>query len=161
MEIRTACGTVVLVDDDIDLSETSGRVYMCTSGYAQVWHRKSNKLLLLHRFILGAKKMEMVDHISGDKMDCRKSNLRICSASDNARNRMVYGYHVDKKPSGLIRYRARAYGNDGKRVHLGVYATPEEATAAYAAYCVEHRGDFGPRIRPKNMHARLSEVRKR
>lgn len=43
--------------------------------------------LLLHRFIVSAKKNDTVDHINHNTLDNRKSNLRVTNISDNLRHR--------------------------------------------------------------------------
>jgi len=40
----------------------------------------SRKKLYLHRLIVGACKGDIVDHINGDTLDCRRENLRFVSA---------------------------------------------------------------------------------
>lgn len=45
-----------------------------------------NKLITLHRFIMNFPD-RVVDHENNNSLDCRKSNLRITSKSNNCRNR--------------------------------------------------------------------------
>lgn len=45
-----------------------------------------NNLVELHRWIMQPKKGEYVDHIDGNTLDNRRSNLRICSNAANLRN---------------------------------------------------------------------------
>ena len=45
-----------------------------------------NKLVELHRWLMGEPKGKYVDHISGDTLDNRRSNLRVCSNAANIRN---------------------------------------------------------------------------
>lgn len=81
-----------------------------------------------------------IDHIDGDGHNNRWSNLRCVSRSVNALNGGAYRtnalgvrgvYH--KGP----RYKTRPFCAeimvDGKKRHLGMYATIDEASAAYQA----------------------------
>lgn len=87
----------------------------------------------LHRIIAGAKPGDIVDHINGDTLDNRRSNLRISTQRLNQGNqRRVRGVVPFKGvtfESG--RYRARIRLN-GKKLNLGSYKTPQEAAEAYA-----------------------------
>ena len=99
----------------------------------------------MHRFLLNAPEDMHVDHINRVTLDCRMSNLRLATRSQNATNR------VGSRPSrsGFIgvdtmkngRFRARLRVN-GKIVHVGVYKTPEEAARAFDTKAKEVRGAF-------------------
>lgn len=82
----------------------------------------------LHREVIGAKKGEIVDHINGDRLDNRRSNLRIASKSLNAlnspKNKGFYFRNQNKK------WHARIKFNKIEK-HLGFFDTPEAASAAY------------------------------
>ena len=91
------------------------------------------KTVSMHREILGAKDHEEVDHINGDRLDNRRSNLRVLGRSANLHNRGAYG------PSGLKgvswdkrkkKWRAEI-GKNGKRAWLGYHDTKEDAERIY------------------------------
>ena len=142
----THSGAEVLVDNDaVDLL----RAYTwCVSGNGSVMSRTKGPATILHRLLLNAQPGDFVDHINGNPLDNRKSNLRVCSKQQNEFNTKVRkdntsGYR------GVCRTRAgrfRAYINrDGKQYNLGVYATPEEAAVAYNLKAAEL---FGAYARP-------------
>ena len=100
--------------------------------------------VLMHRVIIGAADGVQVDHINGNGLDNRRCNLRFAT---NTQNRWNTGKHRDNQcgylgvaPDGN-RWRARIT-NHGKRTHLGLYATPEEAARAFDAAARATRGEF-------------------
>lgn len=64
-----------------------GRVYAAR----HIWERSAegrgrNRLVYLHRFIVGADAEAHVDHRNGDRLDCRRGNLRTCTHAQNLCN---------------------------------------------------------------------------
>lgn len=45
---------------------------------------------MLHRLVMGNPKGMIIDHIDGDTMNNRKSNLRVCTFRENCRNRKMH-----------------------------------------------------------------------
>lgn len=87
--------------------------------------------------ILGRKpdhaKGELCDHINRNKLDNRRENLRIVSHRENAINTS----RVNNDPKYAYRQgsRFRAIANfKGKPVHIGIFATAEEAKSATLKY---------------------------
>lgn len=112
--------------------------------------RIGGRMVALHRVIAGAARGQIVDHIDGDPMNCRRSNLRICSDAESARNRgrkrsSKSPYKgVWQKPSG--RWQAIIMA-DKKFRCLGVYDTPEDAARAYNVAAIDLHGAFA-RLNP-------------
>jgi hypothetical protein len=86
----------------------------------------------MHRQIMNCPDGMEVDHINGNTLDNRKSNLRVCTHAQNIQ--------YQKSRGGESRYRGVTKHHDGnwrarisvayKRISLGVYKTQE---AAYQA----------------------------
>lgn len=88
----------------------------------------------LHRLIMKAGDEGDVDHISGDKLDNRKCNLRICSHQENMFNQKLRetnttGYYGVSKMKSCGKYEAYIHIN-GKKKYLGLYETAERAALA-------------------------------
>lgn len=86
----------------------------------------------------------LVDHVDGDKLNNKLSNLRPATKAQNAMNAKVRrdnisGYKGVFK-AGLV-WRAAIYV-EGKAVSLGRFPTPAEAGAAYERAAREFFGDF-------------------
>lgn len=81
----------------------------------------------MHRLICCAEKNEEIDHINRNKLDNRKSNLRIVAHWENSHNRSK-GNGV-RKPKGRNKWCAQIYVNN-KRIYLGSFGTKEEAMNA-------------------------------
>lgn len=90
----------------------------------------------MHRLIMNPPDNMVVDHIDGHRTDNQKSNLRICTNSENMQNQMkhnrnatsqykgVYFYKDSQKWVSRIRYNNHHFG-------IGSYDTEMDAAIAY------------------------------
>jgi len=83
-------GKETLVDDE-DYPELSKYKWCCSSGNYAIRHKgKMGESVFMHREILGLKRGEnMVDHVDRDGLNNQRSNLRLCTISQNAINRRL------------------------------------------------------------------------
>lgn len=99
--------------------------------------------LRLHRQIMGLERGDPreVDHENGNPLDCRRSNLRVCTHAQNGQNlRRGFGTSSHRGVALFARTgRWQAYATvDGRRHHLGYFAGEEEAAAAAASWRAQH-----------------------
>jgi hypothetical protein len=87
-----------------------------------------------------------VDHINGAKADNQRSNLRVCTRSQNNMNRAMQGnnksgfkgvYWCRREEKWLAKVRV-----DGKRITVGAFDTAESASEAYKAAATQYYGEF-------------------
>jgi hypothetical protein len=159
IEIQLTRGYVAIVDDcDADLASlkwhsTSMRGSRSTKVYASRSNNvKPRKKLTIHRVIAERivgrvlKTGEQVDHINNDGLDNRRANIRVCSQSENMRNRRVNknnesGFKGVTFHKRLKRWQAQIQF-DSKNVFLGLFSTPEEAHEAYVTAAVKYFGEY-------------------
>jgi hypothetical protein len=151
-QIQLQHGRVALVDSaDFDLVRRyRWRLHQLPHGtyvLARVYTSGQIKRVYMHRLILGlTNPLELADHINGDGLDNRRSNLRVANRSENACNsgKRVNNTSGFKGVSFFKRYqrfRATICVN-GKQVHIGYYDTAEVAARAYDARAIEVHGAF-------------------
>lgn len=98
----------------------------------------------LHREVLGLAPGDGVqgDHRNLNKLDCRRSNLRVATNALNAQNQTSYaGSSSTYRGVSLHRQTGkwRAEGKrDGKNHYLGLFAREEDAAAAARAWRLAH-----------------------
>lgn len=130
--ITTKQGKEIIVDkEDYDfLNQWAWKVNNSGYAYRTIRAKKDGKkwkTILMHRSICCAEEKEEIDHINRNKLDNRKSNLRIIAHWENSHNRSK-GTGV-RKPKGRNKWYAQIYVNN-KRIHLGCFKTKEEAMNA-------------------------------
>lgn len=141
-------GKVAIVDDE-DYAELAKHKWHCNSyGYAIRMPRigVKRKVIWMHRVIAGTPDGMDTDHINGDRLDNRRSNLRSCTTTQNlmnvrkrdgctSRHKGVYFY----KRTG--QWMARIYV-DGKCKFLGYFDDENEAADAYNREAMLSHGEF-------------------
>lgn len=90
--------------------------------------------LLLHRLIMNPSKDQVVDHISHDKLDNRKCNLRVCTQAENRRNNSIYSNNTSGYTGVFFNTQKNKWQSvikiNGKTIHLGFYILKEDAIEA-------------------------------
>jgi len=132
-------GVVVSKEDEYLLHK-----YLFSISVAGYPHMNiNNKTVFLHSLVLPTE--EFVDHINGNKKDCRRDNLRPATRAQNAQNRPVRsdsssgykGIKFTKAGTWVVKIRA-----NNIRIHVGTYSTLERAVVAYNAAALKHHGEF-------------------
>lgn len=119
----------------------SGEVY-----YALRREALSGRMLYMHREIMAARKGEEVDHKHGNRLDNRRSELRIATRVQNAQN--IHRVSTWKATTAKGVYRCMSgrwrtqIGVDGRQVHLGYYSTEYEAALVYDEAARVYFGEF-------------------
>ena len=110
-------------------------------------HGKEEGTVSLHRFILDVGIEIAIDHINGDPLDNRRENLRLCTYTENARNRKKQRKPASSRYKGvsMMRRTGKWHVQITKlkvRYFLGAFSNEEEAGRAYDQKATELFGQF-------------------
>lgn len=124
----------VLVDDDDYIKYFQFRWSINPDGYVVDSYNTKLHILILNN-LQQKDNNKVIDHVNGNKLDCRKINLRFVSRSFNSRNKdmknrkssiyrgVVWSKWANKWMTGIT--------IDGKRHHLGYFGNEEDASIEY------------------------------
>ena len=168
---HSKCNTYLLCDDygicfmndnnefyfDLDDYELVKQYYWSvnSNGYASSFYftkdesgKRVHHVRLFHRMIMDAPSNIDVDHINRNRLDNRKSNLRLCSSQQNDYNNSV----SKRNTSGVIGVsydkriqKWRSYITfEGEWINLGAYFNKEDAIIARLTAELKYFKEFAP-----------------
>ena len=132
-------GACALVDDE-DFERVGGMHWRIFMANGRRIFAVSRRATLMHRHILGVPSNVKVDHLNGDGLDNRRSNLRTLTQSQVLAK--YWARDVRSNPStkflkgvSLVEGRSRPWratiSVEGKKRSLGYFTSEEEAGKAY------------------------------
>lgn len=144
-------GNKFLIDSE-DYDVVSGYCWYETRDGYMMTRLSRKKQISLHRLIaIGVDNIEnenFVDHINRNRLDCRRSNLRLCTPKENAWNVGVHSNSMSGE-RGVRWHEKTAKWNayitvDGRFKSLGYYDDKESAVLARRNAETIYRGEFAP-----------------
>jgi len=153
-QIPLSQGKFATVDDDLFDFLSQWKWHFSNTGYATraqyigMFNGKcKNKVILMHRLIANPPKGVQIDHISGDKLDNRLSNLRECNHSQNQMNSSQSRNGSRSKYKGIAWHKTRKkwlcqFNKNKKCYFVGWFNEEIDAALAYNFAIVEHFGEF-------------------
>lgn len=145
------------------LDRPTGRYYAETKYLLLDGKRKT---ISMHRLILGLdhgdkRQGDHIDNASG--LDNRRSNLRICTSAENARNRNCHknnssGFKGVRWSENCRRWVASINAGDGRILALGSFIDRDDAARAYGIAATKYHGEFARFDVPRNAIVRSPRV---
>lgn len=147
-KIKLTQGKFALVDDDMfeKLSKYKWHALKrCNTFYANK-RGKNNSKIQMHRVVLNTPDDMETDHKDGNGLNNQRSNLRVCSHSENCRNKKkpknnTTGYKglswCERNKKWLVRICVNK-----KRIYLGHFKTKKSAYKAYCEASIKFHGKF-------------------
>ena len=146
-KIKLTKGYEAIVDDK-DFDFLNQWKWYFAHGYAvRTQNNYPNKpfQVRMHRIILGTPEGMDSDHINRDRLDNRRSNLRICNRSQNISNTFLRSNKSGYKGVSWKKSNNKWVAQItvfGKTLHLGIYSDPKEAAKVYNQAAQKHHGEF-------------------
>lgn len=151
--IQLTKGKITVVDDEY-YDILSQYKWQCHNNYAKrAGPRRNNKQtkIYMHRVVMELSGITIpsemqIDHISRNKLDNRKENLRIASRAQNQRNHSIRNSNTSGYKGVYWHTKANKWVSqiniDGIGTHLGLFSNIIHAALAYDRAAKEHHGEF-------------------
>ncbi len=150
-EIILTKGFVAKIDDeDYEwLNQWKWQALCCENNktYAKHWEVINGKkvMKLMHRDILNAAPHMLVDHKDNDGLNNQRSNLRICTLSQNNMNRKKSSNTTSSRYKGVTyhqkKWQAQIKSN-GHQITIGTYEDEVNAAMAYDRFATILFGEY-------------------
>lgn len=117
--------------------------YARSCGRAESGKRR---MVPLHRLLMSPPDGLLVDHIDGDGLNCRRSNMRLATVAENTRNQRLSVANKSRRRGVLWHKKQQKWvayiGVSGRTLHLGRFDDLEEAAAKRAEAEAKYYSEF-------------------
>lgn len=148
-EITLINGCKTLIDSKDYDRVSCYKWYLHKGGYAARSIKGNGKTItvFLHHFITGVDFKYVVDHINGNRLDNRKSNLRVVTAQQNSFNRARNKNKISSIYKGVFWSKEKLMWFsliklNGESNHLGYFKSEIDAACAYNEKSKELFGEY-------------------
>ena len=133
-------------DNDIHITGLYKTHPTARSHYARSGKTYVHRIVMSRMLGRSLSSKERVDHINGNGLDCRRSNLRLVDGSQNSANRPGWRNSSSKYKgvtfnTYLNKWQAKISPH-GKTKHLGYYADEVDAAKAYDSAAISVFGEY-------------------
>jgi len=149
-EISLSQGYSTIVDDE-DYDQLANYKWYAKKAYKSklvyAVRSKNDRHVHMGRVITNCPSGYVVDHINGNPLDNRRSNLRVCTQGQNTRNLSPYIKPMASQYKGVSwdnekkRWRGEIHVS-GKRHKLGRFRNEKDAAVAYNLAAQRLHGEF-------------------
>jgi hypothetical protein len=145
-EIYLNTGDIVKVDSEY-YDELIKYRWNKSKGYAAA--KVNGRFVGMHKLIITTGKNQVVDHINGNTLDNRKSNLRICNKKENAAHRVKLSDNNTSGVHGVSWHKLKrkwiaSIGFNKKLIFLGYFEDIKEAEKVRKEAEINYYGKFKP-----------------
>ncbi len=144
-QVELRPGVVALFDDDDAPEILTRRWRLHTAKSGKQYAVTGKRSVFMHHSVISPRPGLYIDHINGNGLDNRRSNLRLCTHAENMRNRRPQGGSSRFKGVSLNRATGKWRAGitlDGRTISLGTYENERDAAAAYDAAAARLFGEF-------------------
>lgn len=155
-------GLVATVDDE-DFPALADRKWTAHVAKGKAYAVRKDTVrgrLWMHREIMRAQPGVEVDHVDGNGLNNQRSNLRLCSRSQNSRamrpragHRFKGAYYNRQRRKWVAQIQFIEAGERTNH-YLGTFDSEEAAARAYDAAALQHFGEFARLNFPAMEHVR-------
>ncbi len=145
-------GEVALVDDEDYESISKHKWCASWNRYSKTFYAvrhtrgQESKCVIMHRQILRATKGQEVDHRDHDGLNNQRSNIRLCSRTENMHNLTKHADGSSPFKGVILDKRSGCWESKmmcrKKRIWLGCFGNPLLAAMVYDAGARKFYGDF-------------------
>lgn len=108
------------------------------------WYPDTQKIVYIHRMLMGSPKGMQIDHHDGDVLNNRRTNLRVATVTQNQYNQRLHSNNTTGF-KGVYFSRGKYVAQIkilGRVTYLGRFFTAKEASDAYNAAASKLHGEF-------------------